>query len=175
MLRHPASYRDPSGFIYKQDGEFLRHINSSYFSEYNAIKSNGIYQQLWDKNWLIQHEELSVSEDNIILRPDQLDFITYPYEWSFTAYKHAAQLTLRIQLFLLENGFSLKDASAFNITFHKGKALFIDTLSIERYRVNEPWKGLKQFNEHFFAPLLLANDMAAITLRLYNIVLMVFL
>ncbi|GAK90036.1 nodulation protein noeA [Nonlabens ulvanivorans] len=157
MLRHPASYRDPSGFIYKQDGKFLRHINSSYFNEYNAIKSNGIYQQLWDKNWLIQHEELSVSEDNIILRPDQLDFITYPYEWSFNAYKHAAQLTLRIQLFLLENGFSLKDASAFNITFHKGKALFIDTLSIERYRVNEPWKGLKQFNEHFFAPLLLAQ------------------
>ncbi|WP_397301396.1 class I SAM-dependent methyltransferase [Nonlabens ulvanivorans] len=157
MLRHTASYRDPSGYIFKQEGEYLRHINQPYFIEYNTIKNSGIYEQLWNKNWLIKHEEISVSEDKIILRPDQLDFITYPYEWSFTAYKHAAQLTLRIQLFLLENGFSLKDASAFNITFHKGKAIFIDTLSIERYRDNEPWKGLKQFNEHFFAPLLLAQ------------------
>lgn len=157
MLRHPASYRDPSGFIYQFNGEYFRQINPSYFEEYHAIKNKGVYKQLWDKNWLINHEEISIDNDKIILKPAQLDFVSYPYEWSFTAYKHAAQLTLRLQLFLLENGFSLKDASAFNITFQNGKALFIDTLSIERYRDNEPWKGLKQFNEHFFAPLLLAQ------------------
>lgn len=157
MLRHPASYRDPSGFIFKKDGLYLRQINPSYFEEYQAIKKAGVFEALWSKGWLIPHEEISSSVTEIILEPEQIDFITYPYEWSFTAYKHAAQLTLRVQLFLLEKGFSLKDGSAFNITFHKGKAVFIDTLSIERYRENEPWKGLKQFNEHFFAPLVLAK------------------
>ncbi len=112
---------------------------------------------LFDKNWLISHEEIDVDADKITLRPLQLDFISYPYEWSFTQYKHAAQLTLRIQMFLLEHGFSLKDASAFNVTFYKGKALFIDTLSIERYKENQPWRALKQFSEHFFGPLLMTQ------------------
>ena len=44
-------------------------------------------------------------------------------------YKEAALLTLKLQKYSLEQGFSLKDASAFNITFHNGKAIFIDTLS----------------------------------------------
>ncbi|MBF4985808.1 class I SAM-dependent methyltransferase [Nonlabens mediterrranea] len=158
MLRHPASYRDPSGFIYQDNGEYFRQINPSYFKEYHAIKNSNVYNQLWKKNWLIYHEEISVTSDKITLKPTQLNFLTYPYEWSFTAYKHAAQLTLRMQMFLLEKGFSLKDASAFNITFNNGKAVFIDTLSIEKYRDKEPWKGLKQFNEHFFAPLLLAQQ-----------------
>jgi hypothetical protein len=87
----------------------------------------------------------------------QLDFITYSYEWNFSQYKRAAQLTLRLQIFLLENSFSLKDASAFNMAFHKGKAICIDNLGIEKYKENTPWSTLKQFNEHFFGPLLLAQ------------------
>lgn len=165
MLRHPASYRDPSGFIFKKEHLFFRQINPPYFEEYEAIKKADLYKQLWSKGWLIKHEELTSNDLQIIIQPDQLEFITYPYEWSFTAYKHAAQLTLRLQLFLLEKGFSLKDGSAFNITFHKGKALFIDTLSIERYRENEPWKALKQFSEHFFAPLVLTQHYGSYYLK----------
>ncbi len=157
MLRHPSSYRDPSGFMYKENGLYYRWINPVFFKEYHQAKSEGIYQKLFDKGWLIPHKEVSATKDKIIIRPEQLNFITYPYEWSFTQYKHAAQLTLRIQMFLLENNFSLKDASAFNISFHRGKAIFIDTLSIEQYRENTPWRALKQFNEHFFGPLLLAQ------------------
>jgi hypothetical protein len=157
MLRHPSSYRDPSGFVYREKGAFYRQINPVYFEEYHTAKNAGIYQKLFDKKWLIPHKEISVDEEKIIILPEQLDFISYPYEWSFSQYKHAAQLTLRIQIFLLENNFSLKDASAFNIAFHKGKAVFIDTLSIEQYKENAPWRALKQFNEHFFGPLLLAQ------------------
>lgn len=157
MRRHPSSYRDPSGFVYQENGIFYRQINPVYFKEYKAATSSGVYQKLFDKKWLIPHEELRSDEEKIIILPEQLDFVTYPYEWSFNQYKHAAQLTLRIQIFLLENNFSLKDASAFNVTFHKGKAVFIDTLSIEKYKENNPWRALKQFNEHFFGPLLLAQ------------------
>jgi hypothetical protein len=157
MLRHPSSYRDPSGFVYQEEGVFYRQINPVYFQEYNSAKTSGVYQQLFDKKWLIPHKEISANEDKIVILPEQLDFITYPYEWSFNQYKHAAQLTLRLQIFLLENNFSLKDASAFNIAFHNGKAICIDTLSIEKYKENTPWRALKQFNEHFFGPLLLAQ------------------
>ncbi len=157
MKRHPASYRDPSGYIYKEDDRIYRKITPSYFNEYDAIVTAKVYELLWSKKWLIPHEEIYRNEHEIILKPEQLEFITYPYEWSFTAYKHAAQLTLRIQMLLLEHGFCLKDASAFNVTFQKGKAIFIDTLSIETYKDGEPWKALQQFNEHFLAPLILSK------------------
>ena len=157
MRRHPSSYRDPSGFVYREDGILYRQVNPIYFEEYHAIRDSGVFDSLFKKNWLVHHEEISEDAGKIILKPEQIPFITYPYEWTFTQYKHAAQLTLRLQMFLLENDFSLKDASAFNVTFHKGRAIFIDTLSIERYKKNKPWRALKQFSEHFFAPLFMAQ------------------
>ena len=72
-------------------------------------------------------------------------------------YKHAALLTLKIQKFSLENGFTLKDASAFNITFHEGKPIFIDTLSFDFYKENSPWFAYKQFIMHFLGPLVLSQ------------------
>ncbi len=157
MKREPSSFRDPSGFIYRENDTFYRQINPVFFEEHQAAKSAGIYQKLQEKKWLIGHEEISSDRDKIVLRPEQIPFISYPYEWSYSQYKHAAQLTLKIQSFLLEHGFSLKDASAFNVTFHNGKPVFIDTLSIEPYKESQPWRALKQFSEHFFAPLLLAQ------------------
>ena len=156
-MRHPASYRDPSGFIFRKDGKLYRQVNPVFFEDYEFCLKQNIYQKLQDKNWLVNHEEISRDVNAIILQPEPIDFISYPYEWSYTQYKHAAQLTLRIQLFLLENNCSLKDASAFNVTFHEGKAIFMDTLSIEPYRENAPWRALKQFSEHFLAPLFMAE------------------
>ncbi len=161
MSRHSASYRDPSGFVFLEDNLLKRQINPVFFDDYDAAKAAGIYTSLFEKGWLVPHQEISRDTSKIILHPEQIPFITYPYEWSFTQYKHAAQLTLRLQMYLLDKGFSLKDASAFNVTFHKGKAILIDTLSIERYAENEPWRALHQFEQHFFSILLLSQKYGA--------------
>jgi hypothetical protein len=50
---------------------------------------------------------------------------------------------------------SLKDASAYNVQFHRGKPIFIDTLSFVTYQEGRPWVAYKQFCEHFLAPLVL--------------------
>lgn len=154
---HSSSYRDPSGYVYLDNGEIKRVINPIYFEQYNSLKDSGIYKALMESHLLIPHEELFASEREIIIRPEQIPFITYPYEWSFNMYKEAALLTLRIQKYCLEKGYSLKDASAFNITFHKGRAMFIDTLSFDFYKENEPWRAYKQFVTHFLSPLVLAH------------------
>lgn len=161
MPRLASSYRDPSGFIFKDDNILKRQINPVFFAEYDAACKAGIYEELFAKGWLIPHKETSRDTFKIILEPELIPFISYPYEWSFTQYKHAAQLTLRLQIFLLERGFSLKDASAFNVTFYNGKAIFIDTLSIEPYKKNEPWRALQQFEMHFFSILLLTEKYGA--------------
>lgn len=155
--RHEASFRDPSGYII-HDGEVLRRvINPIYFDQYNALKEKGIFNALQKKGLLIGHEETSISDSEIIITPTPIPFITNPYEWCFEQYKHAALLTLQIQKYALSKGFVLKDASAYNVTFHKGKPVFIDTLSFDFYEEGTPWRAFKQFIMHFFGPLVLAK------------------
>jgi len=49
----------------------------------------------------------------------------------------------------------LKDASAYNIQFHSGRPILIDTLSFELYQEGLPWVAYRQFCQHFLAPLAL--------------------
>lgn len=57
----------------------------------------------------------------------------------------------------MEYGMSLKDCSSYNIQFHNGKPILIDTLSFEKYREGEPWIAYRQFCQHFLAPLALMS------------------
>lgn len=166
--RHSSSFRDPSGFIFVDQGVVKRSISPLYFKQYNALKSAEFFKKLHHAGLLVKHEEISVSETEIVIQPQQISFFTYPYEWSFSMYKEAALLTLKIQKFALEHGFSLKDASAFNVTFHEGRMVFIDTLSFDFYEENSPWRAYKQFITHFFGPLLLAKYNGAESLKLMN-------
>ena len=51
---------------------------------------------------------------------------------------------------------SLKDASAYNVQFLRGRPVLIDTLSFEPLRPG-PWVAYRQFCQHFYAPLLLVE------------------
>lgn len=155
--RHASSYRDPSGHVYVENGIIKRVIFSTYFSQYKALQNTGFFQKAFQHQLLIPHEELKVSETEIHIQPTQIPFITYPYEWSFQQYKEAALLTLKLQKYALQHGFSLKDATAYNVAFFHGKAIFIDTLSLDFYKENTPWRAYKQFITHFLGPLVLAK------------------
>lgn len=165
---HSSSFRDPSGYVFIEDGKVKRVINPIYFKQYFTLKNSGFFDKLFKNSLLINHKELSSSDSEIIIEPKQIPFITYPYEWSFNQYKEAALLTLKLQKYCLENGFSLKDASAFNITFYKAKAIFIDTLSFDFYIENTPWRAYKQFITHFLGPLLIAHYHGAQSLKMMS-------
>lgn len=157
---HPASFKDPAGFIFKVDGIYYRQVNQSYSEEYNLLMNSGLYEKLVQQKRLIAHTEVDNYKSNDekwykTLQPRQLDFISYPYEWSFDQLKDAALLTLQIQKESLRYGMSLKDATPFNIQWLNGKPIFIDTLSFEKYTEGESWVAYKQFCESFLAPLLL--------------------
>jgi SAM-dependent methyltransferase len=157
---HPASYRDPSGFVFVQDGIIYRQVNAIYEEDYNLLHSSGLYHELNEKKWLIEQEEIPNPDPGPdiykILKPRQIDFINYPYEWCFSQYKESALHTLRIQQLSMTYGMSLKDATPFNIVFEGSRPVFIDTLSFEKYDVSKPWVAYRQFCESFLAPLLLA-------------------
>jgi hypothetical protein len=109
---------------------------------------------------LIAHDEkeihgLGENRAYKIIQPHLLDFISYPYEWSFSQFKDAALLTLKIQKRAMKFGMSLKDSSAYNIQFNfdTGKPILIDTLSFEILPKGKPWIAYRQFCQHFLAPI----------------------
>jgi len=156
-----GSFRDPSGFMFKQDGKLYRQVNQKYREEYDLLMSSGLYDQLNKSRTLIAHKEVALDlapRPDIaykVIQPEIVDFISYPYEWCFNQLKDAAILTLAIARRVLEFGMSLKDASAYNIQFHQGRPIFIDTLSFEKYEEGVPWVAYRQFCQHFLAPLAL--------------------
>ena len=159
---HPASYRDNSGFIFKQDDKFYRFVSPVYETHYSRLMSSGLYDELVKKNKLIPHQEITETKafgfaDGRVLLPEQITFISYPYEWSFDMCKDAALLTLQIATAAIQKGMILKDATSFNIQFHNGKPIFIDTLSFENYEEGKPWIAYRQFCECFLGPLLLMH------------------
>ena len=159
-MRDSASFRDPSGFLFTRDGVLYRQVNQSYAADYDLLMSSGLYASLVKSNLLIPHQEVDVkaADPSIayrVIQPDRVDFISYPYEWSFSQLKDAALATLTLVRKALKKGMVLKDASAYNIQFHKGKPVLIDTLSFQAYHEGEPWVAYRQFCQHFLAPLAL--------------------
>lgn len=151
-----SSFRDPSGFLFVQDGHIYRQVNNSYKDDYDQLMNSGLYEKLVDDGLMVRHEERPPQKDGYkVLKPEQLKYISYPYEWCFSQLKDSALLTLDIQLLALEYEMTLKDASAYNVHLHQGKPCFIDTLSFERYTEGEAWVAYRQFCQHFLAPLAL--------------------
>jgi len=158
--RHSSSFQDPAGFIFEESGVYYRQVNQSYAKEYELLISSGLYQDLAEKKLLLAHKEVNLFKTNSpdhykTLLPEQLPFVSYPYEWSFDQLKDAALLTLRIARIALKKDMMLKDAKAYNIQFYRGSPVFIDTLSFEICNFNKPWVAYRQFCECFLFPLLL--------------------
>lgn len=153
-----ASFRDPSGFIFEHAGRVYRQVNQCYAEDYDQLMSSGLFETLVSKKLLVGHEEVTPPappspEHYRTLLPEQIPFISYPYEWCFSQLKDAALLTLRLQRLAIRHEMSLKDATSYNVQFLHGRPIMIDTLSFERYREGDPWVGYRQFCQHFLAPL----------------------
>lgn len=156
----PSSFRDPSGFVFLRDGAVHRQVDGSYAEHYDHLMGSGLYQALVDAGLLVPHVELSAEPTDgahRVLRPRQVPFISYPYEWCFGQLRDAALTTLRIGELALDHGMSLRDASAYNIQFLDGRPVLIDTLSFETWQEGAPWVAYRQFCQHFLAPLALMS------------------
>jgi ribosomal protein L11 methylase PrmA len=156
----PASFRDPSGFVFQRDGVLYRQIQDSAAADWEAFRASGLLGNLLDQRLLIDHDDAALEDAATpgaaaVIRPRRLGFISYPYEWCFSQLKDAALLTLDVQARALDAGMRLRDASAYNVQFDEGRPILIDSLSFEVAPITEPWPAYRQFCEHFLAPLAL--------------------
>ena len=161
-INEPSSFRDPSGFLFYDNGQIYRQINTKYKEDYDQLMGSGLYKALVNQNLLIAHEEVDIEEpgpgkEYKIIKPEPVPFISYPYEWCFNQLKDAALTTFKIQTISMDFGMTLKDSSVYNIQFLKGRPVFIDTLSFEKYHEGRPWTAYRQACQHFLAPLALMS------------------
>ena len=95
-----ASFRDPSGFVFKQKGVVYRQINKIYKSDYENLMNSGLYRDLVASHSLIEHKEveLPTHKENDgawkVIRPREIPFISYYYEWPFSMLKDAARFVI---------------------------------------------------------------------------------
>ena len=137
-----------------------RQVQRSAAADWEAFGSSGLYQRLVADRLIVEHTEAGLElaalpDAAAVIRPRMIEFISYPYEWCFSQLKEAALLTLEVQARALDAGMRLKDASAYNVQFDRGRPILIDSLSFETADATEPWPGYRQFCEHFLAPLAL--------------------
>ena len=164
-----GSYRDPQGHVFIASDRVFRGITRQASLCIRNLLRSDFYNRNAGK-LIVETERISsqqvisagippplVDAYDLWVEHDRIPLITYPYEWSFEHLKKAACLTLDLLVDALNNGYTLKDASAFNVQFINSRPIQIDILSITEYEQDSPFLGYKQFCEQFLAPLCLTS------------------
>ncbi|ANW04499.1 class I SAM-dependent methyltransferase [Bradyrhizobium icense] len=163
MTPEPGSFRDASNRIFYHQGEVFRSLSAEATANWHQLRQTAFFQELVKSGAVVGTETEDRPEITApvsshwtgVLRHERLPFISYPYEWTFGMLKDAALLHLEVLERALENGWTLKDGSAYNVQWRGQRPVFIDVSSFEPYRAGDSWIGYRQFCMMFIVPLLL--------------------
>lgn len=158
----PGSYRDRNGAVFYLGGTVYRGISAQALTNWERLSSTRFFKDFTARGHLVPTEQVAspvTDEDGdswaAVLRHAPIPFVSYPYEWTFGMLQDAALLHLELMLAALDEGFILKDASAYNIQWQGTRPVFIDIPSFEVLAQGQPWVGYRQFCELFLYPLML--------------------
>ena len=170
LRRDPSSFRDPSGYVLHSGDRVFRSFDRESHELFLSFAECQAFDDLVDQGLLIPSRSVDVDtldelrkcegrSDRFYLEHKRLPFISYPYEWTSLMLMDAADATLRVQSLVMEHGYNLKDASAYNVQFDVGVKgpipTFIDIGSIERLpSLGGVWLPYRQFLAHFLLPLI---------------------
>ncbi len=162
---NPGSFRDRDGRVYHFQERVFRGLSQPALDNFLQLQEKSFYAKLAESGKVIGTREISAEENPLpddvkaqwagFLEHDPVPVISYPYEWTFSMLKAAASLQLHLVERAVSNGFTLKDASPYNIQFVDRKPVFIDIPSFEPLSQGEPWSGYRQFCEMFLFPMFL--------------------
>ena len=172
MGSHP-SFRDPGGFCFFWRGKVLRAVGPAGLPEVESFLASKTARSLSERQQIVSTRRLAHEEQVELLacadfqrlagerevaavfEHERIQFPSYPYEWAPEMLHAAGQLTLEVAQSALEEGFSLKDATPYNVLFDYQGPRFIDLLSFERRNPRDPvWRPCAQFCRTFILPLL---------------------
>lgn len=175
IAANPGSFRDPANRVYQVAADdaarvrILRGVDQSALDSFKNLSGQVFYRKLEQSGSIVQTRILDSDDPAAaailqegwsgVLEHETVPVISYPYEWTFSMLKDAALLQLHILEQSLENGWTLKDATPYNIQFIGSRAVFIDLPSFEPWVEGEPWVGYRQFCSMYLTPLLLRSHL----------------
>ena len=160
-----GSFRDRNGRVYLQDERVFRGLSASALENFAALRKTAFYRKFSASGALIKTSKLNDKHNPLaehlrqqwagFLEHERVEIISYPYEWTFGMLKAAALLQLQLTEAAIGEGFTLKDATPYNVQFVGARPVFIDILSFEPMADGAPWSAYRQFCEMFLFPLML--------------------
>lgn len=161
-LADAGSFRDRNGRIYVYQDRVYRGLSQQALDHFRALQGTRFYSAFSATGEIIGSDEIATPgwapADATWagwLEHQRVPFISYPYEWTFSMLRDAAVLQLRLLEAALQEGWTMKDASPYNVQFIAGRPVFIDVPSFEPLAPGSPWNGYRQFCELNLFPLML--------------------
>lgn len=151
--RDPASYTDPNGYVYWQDGQVFRRIYPEKAPFIAGLLENPTVARLIADGKLVGTRVADSDEPGLLLAHDTIWPRSYPHEWCSPMLREAGALIVDVTSALGEAGYALADGHPWNVLFHRGKPVFIDVGSIVEAHPALPWPALAQFNRFVRYPL----------------------
>lgn len=159
-----GSFRDRSGRIFHRDGQVFRALGHDGVRDWDAISQKPFLQTAMQSGFIVQTKPVidvlppsGGFECPAVLQHATIPVITWPYEWSFSMLRSAADLTLELLEQALSEDAVLKDATPYNVQFEGSCPVFIDTSSIVPLEPGQIWEGYRQFCQMFLYPLMLQS------------------
>lgn len=157
----PGSFRDPTSRVYLDGERVVRALRDDALADLRDALATGFLPREIGAGRVIGTELLDdpgaaglpEGWTGAVEHP-RLAVWSYPYEWSFSMLRDAARLQLELLRDALAEGYTLKDATPYNIQFDGARPVFVDVGSVERLGQGEPWYGYLQFCQQFLYPLL---------------------
>ena len=160
-----GSFRDRANRVYRLGPEIVRGLDAKALANWNAVRAQPFFQKLMAEGRIVSTSNRPTDARAMpgdecwagYIQHERIPFLSYPYEWSFGMLKDAAMLHLDILEEAILAGWTLKDASAYNVQFIGARAVFIDIPSFTPHTAGDPWIGYRQFCMMFLYPLMLSS------------------
>ena len=100
-------------------------------------------------------------DGTLTLTHREIPLWNYPWEWTWSMLRDAALMHIEMLQQTADDGWTMSDATSFNVVFTENRPLFIDHGSFVKRADNDPWWAYTQFCEHFLYPLMVSAHTGA--------------
>jgi 2-polyprenyl-3-methyl-5-hydroxy-6-metoxy-1,4-benzoquinol methylase len=168
-----ASFRDPAGRLLLFDDRVVRFVNGPGATQLRNFLTTDIAQDFVASGRLVSTQFpdpqvdripipqmegellLGSEEEPLVVEHERIALRSFPYEWPPQMLHAAGALMIDLAVSALTDGFSLKDATPYNVLFQGTRPIFVDLLSFERREPGDPtWLPCNQFVQTVLLPLL---------------------
>jgi 2-polyprenyl-3-methyl-5-hydroxy-6-metoxy-1,4-benzoquinol methylase len=170
----PGSFRDPAGQVLLLDDRVLRLVTSQGAEELKRFLETRFAREAVARAQLVNTTFLEAEAhqlkllpprigqspnrqaESVVVEHERIAPRSFPYEWSPLMLHAAGSLMLDLAAGALSEGFSLKDATPYNVLFKAAQPIFVDVLSFESRDSHDPtWLAFNQFVRTILLPLLM--------------------